>query len=84
MVDDDGTGVWADPELLHECEERKRRDRQEKRIEAQPSRLPQVTDSIIFGGISGAQVTGRIRGVAGCRPMPTRERSGNIFPESAP
>ena len=34
IVDDDGTAVWAGPELLHECEERKRRDRQAKRIEA--------------------------------------------------
>ena len=34
IVDDDGTAVWAGPELLHECEERKRRDRQAKRVEA--------------------------------------------------
>ena len=34
VVDDDGTAIWSRPELLHECEERKRRDRQAKRIEA--------------------------------------------------
>ncbi len=34
IVDDDGTAVWAGPELLHECDERKGRDRPAKRIEA--------------------------------------------------
>lgn len=34
VVDDDGTAVWAGPELLHECEKRKRRDRQAEPIEA--------------------------------------------------
>ena len=34
VVDDDGTAIWSGPELLHECEEWKRRDRQAKRIEA--------------------------------------------------
>jgi hypothetical protein len=34
VVDDDGTAIWSGPELLDECEERKRRYRQAKRIEA--------------------------------------------------
>lgn len=33
-VDDDGTAIWSGFELLHECDERKKRDRQAKRIEA--------------------------------------------------
>lgn len=34
IVDDDGTAIWSGFELLHECDERKKRDRQAKRIEA--------------------------------------------------
>lgn len=34
IVDDDGTAIWAGPELLHECEQRKRRDGQAKRTGA--------------------------------------------------
>lgn len=32
IVGDDGTAIWAGPELLHKCEVRKRHDRQAKRI----------------------------------------------------
>lgn len=34
IVDDDRTAIWSGPELLHECEERKKRDPQARRIEA--------------------------------------------------
>ncbi len=34
IVDDDGTAIWSGSELLHECEDRKKRNRQTKRIKA--------------------------------------------------
>ena len=34
IVGDDGTAIWAGPELVDECEQRKRRDRSANRIEA--------------------------------------------------